>query len=432
MSKIEIKKGIPVAVGIVAAMASFTGCARSSSSEKVEVELVSYKPEAVGAFEKIAERFNETHNDIHLTIDSPNEAMTILKTRFIREDYPDIVGIGGDINYSNFLDADLFMDISDLEEIGMVKQSYLDIDKELEFVPQEGTYALPYAANAAGILYNKDMFDEHGWEIPETWDEFLTLCDEIQADGIQPLYLGYKDTWTCLAPWNALAVGLTDSDTCSQVNMGNMTFTEAYRETAEKIRVLLDYAEPNPYAYGYNDACTAFARGQSAMYPIGSYAIPQIKSVNPTMNIDSFTFPANEDEKDNTLNSGIDLQFCVMKNSENKEAVYEVLRFLYEDETIQIYLDEQGGLTCKEGDFAIPAELEGMRSYIENDRMADYQDHHYPSEMSVDAMIQTYLLDGTETATDTFLERFDTDWKRYNRDLIRKVQQYQQKKEGAQ
>ena len=432
MSKIEIKKGIPVAVGIVTAMASLTGCARSSSSEQVEVELVSYKPEAVGAFEKIAERFNETHNDIHLTIDSPNEAMTILKTRFIREDYPDIVGIGGDINYSNFLDADLFMDISDLEEIGMVKQSYLDIDKELEFVPQEGTYALPYAANAAGILYNKDMFDEHGWEIPETWDEFLTLCDEIQADGIQPLYLGYKDTWTCLAPWNALAVGLTDSDTCSQVNMGNMTFTEAYRETAEKIRVLLDYAEPNPYAYGYNDACTAFARGQSAMYPIGSYAIPQIKSVNPTMNIDSFTFPANEDEKDNTLNSGIDLQFCVMKNSENKEAVYEVLRFLYEDETIQIYLDEQGGLTCKEGDFAIPAELEGMRSYIENDRMADYQDHHYPSEMSVDAMIQTYLLDGTETATDTFLERFDTDWKRYNRDLIRKVQQYQQKKEGAQ
>lgn len=432
MSKFKIKKGISVAVGIMMVMASLTGCAQSSSSEKVEIELVSYKPEAVGAFEKIAERFNETHDDIHLTIDSPNEAMTILKTRFIREDYPDIVGIGGDINYSNFLEADLFMDISELEEIGMVKQSYLDIDKELEFVPQEGTYALPYVANAAGILYNKDMFEEHGWTIPETWDEFLALCDKIEAAGIQPLYLGYKDTWTCLAPWNALAVGLTDSDTCNQVNMGNTTFTEEYRETAEKIRVLLDYAEPNPYAYGYNDACTAFARGQSAMYPIGSYAIPQIRSVNPTMNIDSFTFPANESEEENVLNSGIDLQFCVMKNCENKEAVYEVLRFLYEDETVQIYLDEQGGIACREGDFDIPAELEGMRTYIENDRMADFQDHHYPSEMSVDAMIQTYLLDSSETATDTFLKRFDTDWKRYNRDLIRKVQQYQKEKEGAQ
>ena len=432
MSKRKIQKGISVAVGIVMALTSLTGCTQSSESGKVEVELVSYKPEAVDVFEEIAERFNATHEDIHLTIDSPNEAMTILKTRFIREDYPDIVGIGGDINYSNFLDAELFMDISDLEEAGMVKQSYLDIDKELEFIPQEGVYALPYVANAAGMLYNKEMFEEHGWEIPETWDEFLTLCEEINASGIQPLYFGYKDTWTCLAPWNALAVGLTDSDTCNQVNMGNTTFTETYGEVAEKMKVLLDYAEPNPYAYGYNDACTAFAREQTAMYPIGSYAIPQIKSVNPTMKIDSFTFPANEKEEDNVLNSGIDLQFCVMKNCKNKEAAYEVLRFLYEDETIQYYLENQGGVACKEGDFDIPTELEGMRAYIEGDRMADYQDHHYPSEMSVDAMIQTYLLDASETATDTFLERFDTDWKRYNRDLIRKVQQYQKEKEGTQ
>ena len=430
MSKMKRKKGMSVAIGIMMVMASLTGCGQSSQSGKLEVELVNYKPEAVETFEKIAERFNATHDDIHLTIDSPNEAMTILKTRFIREDYPDIVGIGGDINYSNFLDADLFMDISDLEAIETVKQSYLDIDKGLELVPQDGTYALPYVANAAGILYNKDMFDEHGWKIPETWNEFITLCDEIKADGIQPLYLGYKDTWTCLAPWNALAVGLSDPDTCNQVNMGNTTFAKEYRQVAEKTKALLDYAEPNPYAYGYNDACTAFARGESAMYPIGSYAIPQIKSVNPTMNIDSFTFPANDAEKDNVLNSGIDLQFCVMKNCENKEAVYEVLRFMYEDETIQIYLDNQGGVACKEGDFEIPVELEGMRSYIENDRMADFHDHHYPSEMSVDAMIQTYLLDDSKTAADSFLERFDTDWKRYNRDLIRKVQQYQKEKEG--
>ena len=426
MSKRKIQKGISVAVGIVMALTSLTGCTQSSESGKVEVELVSYKPEAVDVFEEIAERFNATHEDIHLTIDSPNEAMTILKTRFIREDYPDIVGIGGDINYSNFLDAELFMDISDLEEAGMVKQSYLDIDKELEFIPQEGVYALPYVANAAGMLYNKEMFEEHGWEIPETWDEFLALCEEIKASGMQPLYFGYKDTWTCLAPWNALAVGLTDSDTCNQVNMGNTTFTASYREVAEKMKVLLDYAEPNPYAYGYNDACTAFAREQTAMYPIGSYAIPQIKSVNPTMNIDSFTFPANEKEEDNVLNSGIDLQFCVMENCKNKEAAYEVLRFLYEDETIQYYLDNQGGVACKEGGFDIPTELEGMRTYIEEDRMADYQDHHYPSEMSVDAMIQTFLLDDSEEAADTFLERFDTEWKRYNRDLIKKVQQYQQ------
>jgi raffinose/stachyose/melibiose transport system substrate-binding protein len=188
------------------------------------------------------------------------------------------------------------------------KGDILKFRTDIEFIPKDGTYALPYAANAAGVLYNKDMFAENGWKVPTTWSEFTALCDEIKESGTLPLYLGFKDTWTCLAPWNALAVGLCDSDTCNQVNMGNTTFEEAYSPVADKIRTLLDYAEDNPYAYSYNDACTAFARGESAMYTIGSYAIPQIKSVNPDMNIGSFTFPANDNEADNVLNSGIDSQ----------------------------------------------------------------------------------------------------------------------------
>lgn len=431
MSKRKIARRWTAMVFMAVGITGLAGCAGSETEGKVEVELVSYKPEAVEAFEKIQDRFNETHQDIHLTIDSPNEAMTILKTRFIREDYPQIVGIGGDINYSNFLDADLFLDISDLEEVTSVKQSYQDMSKELEFVPREGVYCLPYAANAAGILYNKDLFEKQGWEVPETWNDFVSLCKEIEAEGMLPLYFGYKDTWTCLAPWNALAVGLSDSDTCNEVNLGNTTFSEEYREVADKMRELLSFGEPNPYAYSYNDACTAFARGESAMYSIGSYAIPQILSVNPDLNIGSFPFPANENEADNVLNSGIDLQFCVMKDCENKEAVYEVLRFLYEDETIQVYLDNQGGIACKEGDFDIPGELLDMKNYIEGDRMADFQDHHYPSEMSVDAMIQTFLLNESDNAADIFLAQFDSDWKRYNRDLIRKVQQYQKEREDG-
>lgn len=403
------------------------GCASGESSDgKVHITMIQYKPEAVKAFEKIEERFNAAHDDIYLDIESPNEAMTVLKTRLIREDYPDIVGIGGDINYSNFLDAELFADISDLDVVSDIKPAYLQIDKDLEFIPQEGVYALPYAANAAGILYNKDMFDENGWEIPQTWSEFTELCETIKATGTNPLYFGYKDTWTCLAPWNALAVGLAPSDVCSRVNSGDTTFKAEYAEVAEKIKVLLDYAEPNPYAYSYNDACTAFARGESAMYPIGSYAVPQILSVNPDMNIDSFPFPANDNEADNVLNSGIDLQFSIMKESKNKEAAYEVLRFLLEDETVQIYLDDQGGVPCKEGDFALPVFLNGMEQYIKDNRMSDYHDHHYPSEMSVDALIQTYLMDDSENSAEKFLDRFDNEWVRYNRDLIAKVKKYEE------
>lgn len=417
--------------GIMAAATIMSGCGNGQEDNgKVTIEIVQYKPEAVKVFEALEQKFNETHDDIELKIDSPNDAMTILKTRFIREDYPDIIGIGGDINYSNFLDSNMLMDISDYEGLDNIKDAYLAVDKELEFIPMDGVYAVPYMANAAGVLYNKDLFDQHGWTIPTTWDEFTALCESIQNAGIQPLYFGFKDTWTCLAPWNAISVDLAPSDVCAQVNRGETTFTEQYREVAERTKALLQYAQDDPFAYSYNDACTAFARGESAMYVIGSYAIPQIKSVNPDMNIDSFVFPASNNAEENILNSGNDLQFSIMENCPNKEAAYEVLDFLLEDENVQAYIDDQSAVPCKEGDFVLPTMLSGMFSYIEEGKLADYQDHHYPSEMSVDALIQTFLMDDSDTAVDTFLNKFDTDWTRYNRDLIRKVQAYEEENSG--
>lgn len=413
------------ASGVILGLLS--GCSADTNDGKTKIEVVSYKPEATKTMEEIADLFNSTHDDIYLEINSPNEAMTILKTRFVREDYPDIVAIGGDINYAGFLDAGLFENLEGAEFLDTIKEGYLEIDKSLELIPQEGVYALPFSANAAGILYNKDIFEEHGWSVPTTWDEFTALCEEMEAAGIQPLYSGYKDTWTTLAPWNALAVSLADPDVASQVNRGETTFEEAYWEVAEKEKALLEYAQPNPYAYSYADASTAFANGEAAMWAIGSYAIPQIRSVNPDMNIGSFVMPASNDASENVLNSGIDLQFSLMAASDNKEAAMEVLEFLNSDEVINLYISQQGGLATKEGDFPIPEDLADMAEYIESGNVRDFHDHQYPSEMAVDAMIQTYLLDDSSDATETFLKRFDSEWQRYNRDLILKVQAYEEK-----
>ncbi len=411
---------------VLSAACLLTGCASGPADDKIQIEIVSYKPEAAKVFEEIQDLFNETHDDIQLTINSPNEAMTILKTRFVREDYPDIVAIGGDINYSGFLDAGLFWNLEGQPVLDKVRDGYRQIDKQLEFVPLEGEYAIPYAANAAGILYNRKLFRENGWQTPETWEEFMDLCETIQKDGFQPLYAGYKDTWTTLAPWNALAVELADPDICQQVNRQEATFAEAYDLTAERIREMLPYIQPNPSAYGYSDAATAFANEEAAMWAIGSFAIPQIRSVNPEMEIGAFVMPGADSAEERWLNSGIDLQFCVMADSPEKEAAMEVIDFLCQDEVMDLYLADQGGISCLKGDFAVPEELGDMKEFIESGKVRDFHDHYYPSEMAVDALIQTYLLDTSADAKEKFLKKFDTEWQRYNRDLIRRLQEENQ------
>lgn len=399
------------------------GCSSSKNNSVTEIEIVQYKPEASNYFKMVEKAFNETHDNIHLTINSPNDAAAILRTRFIREDYPDIVGIGGDIEYSYYVDAQILADVSDYKGLSDIKQVYRDIDESLELVPTDGTFAVPYMANAAGILYNKNLFEQNGWKIPTNWNELITLCEEIKKTDILPFYFGFKDTWSCLVPWNAIAVGLTETDTVKKVNKGETTFTKEYAETAEKYLNLLQYGPDSPFAYSYNDACTAFARGESAMYPIGSYAVPQILSVNPDMNIDSFVMPASDSSDGNTLNSGIDLQFCITEACENKEAAYEVLDFLFADENIQAYADAQNAIPCKEGDFKLASMLDGMKEYIEAGKMADFHDHYYPTEMSADALLQTFLI---EKDVNGFLKTFDKNWQRYNRDIIRKVREYEE------
>lgn len=46
----------------------------------------------------------------------------------------------------------------------------------------EGKYAYPWSMAVSGIVYNGTMFEKYGWDIPETLDELVELCQKIKTD----------------------------------------------------------------------------------------------------------------------------------------------------------------------------------------------------------------------------------------------------------
>lgn len=46
------------------------------------------------------------------------------------------------------------------------------------------TYLMPMFYGPCGLFYNKGLFTEKGWTIPETWDEMWALGDKAKAEGI--------------------------------------------------------------------------------------------------------------------------------------------------------------------------------------------------------------------------------------------------------
>lgn len=53
-------------------------------------------------------------------------------------------------------------------------------------------YQLPGSVSIRCILYNKDMFEEHGWAEPQSFGELVELCRQIrkEAPGVTPIVMG--------------------------------------------------------------------------------------------------------------------------------------------------------------------------------------------------------------------------------------------------
>ena len=55
-------------------------------------------------------------------------------------------------------------------------------------------YYLPGPAQVRGIVYNKTLFEEKGWKVPNDFNSFIALCRTIEASGIRSIQLGFGNS----------------------------------------------------------------------------------------------------------------------------------------------------------------------------------------------------------------------------------------------
>ena len=65
------------------------------------------------------------------------------------------------------------------------RQSTLKTNVSKEEGLVQGIYALPYTQSYLVMFYRTDMFEEYGWDVPETWDQVLQLIPELQIMNFQ-------------------------------------------------------------------------------------------------------------------------------------------------------------------------------------------------------------------------------------------------------
>ncbi|MBD1381454.1 ABC transporter substrate-binding protein [Metabacillus arenae] len=392
---------------IVASIIAGCSSPGDDNEGKVTLTLFSNKSESIETYKGLIKEFEEENPNINIQLDAPPQAETVLKTRLVKNDIPDLMSISGNATYGELAKVDMLADFSETELPKKIQPSYLDMIARLVGPEKDGIYGLPYATNANTVIYNKKKFEELGLTVPKTWDEFIAILDKSKQAGEIPIFFTLKDAWTGMIAWNALGAIEAGEDFAEKKNNGETTFVESYDEAADKMLTLINYGHKDNFGIPYLDGNNAFANGEGVMYIQGNWAIPEVLKSNPEMELGVFPMPVSNNPEENKLVSGVDALLTMSKDSEHKEEAMKFIEFMMKKEAAQRYIEEQKAFSAIEGVLQEDPIFDGIKKYFEEDQITSFPDHYYPAGMGAENLVQAFLIQKDKKP---FLKKMDREW----------------------
>lgn len=401
------RRRLPVALMAVAMILATAAC--SSDEGKVTLTFFQFKPEAQQYFRDLAVKFEQQNPDIRIVVDNPADPETALRTRLVKNDVPDVMTLNANGTFGEFASAKIFRDFTGAKSLEGVNPAYLDIIGNLGRGGKSEVNGVPFAANASGLLYNKEMFEKYKVAVPQTFDQLIAAAQTFKDNGITPFYGMLKDSWTPQSPLAPLSSQLQPENFFEQRFTGQTTFAKGWRSTATELAKLYTFTQADPLSKGYADGTAAFAKGESAMLLLGSYAVPQIRSNKPAFTVSSMALPATDDPSRTSLVSGVDVLITASREGAHPKESERFIEFLMGEEVMSAYCKAQVAIPTLEGLTNDDPALAGVQTYIDQGKIVGFTDHQFIPAIPLAPLLQTFVLGGNE---DTFLRELDASWDR--------------------
>jgi len=248
------------------------------------------------------------------------------------------------LNYSDYflpLDEYLTDDI-----LGILPNSLVYQD----LTPQGKVLAIPTAPYIVAVFYNKDHFKEAGISSePETWDEFLDVCEKLKSIGKYPITFD-SDAYTdvLLGYGMQRAVGYEGFHDAMNDKTGESWKDSRVLAMAEAFETLWDDGnwDPNTPQYLFPAGQQELALGNVTMYVNGSWFPSEVLPVTGTdFNWGTFSFPMIPEGVSNNhgLMMGTNGSVIVAKSLNPSEA-FELISYTISEDIQKEYVEKVGGL----------------------------------------------------------------------------------------
>jgi raffinose/stachyose/melibiose transport system substrate-binding protein len=267
------------------------------AAEDVEgsIKVIYFRPEDKEVNEEMTRIFNETYPNVEVTLEAtPGDQYPEIAVNNILagEEGADIFLAWMGANSKAFYDAGGMLDLTGWDLLDQVPQACWD-QLSINFDP--ATVGIPYGAGGFVAFYNMDTMNEYDLEIPNTYEELLTVCETLLDNGVIPMQVGGKDGW----PLELFAAQLEGNYRDDLMDNSYLTM-ENWGGAAEQFKELWDkgYLDNASFGLDYATVEANFAAGQFPIYIGLTFFLGSINNLEPAFELDVGVIPMNKPGSD--------------------------------------------------------------------------------------------------------------------------------------
>ncbi|MCG5465632.1 ABC transporter substrate-binding protein [Micromonospora sp. NPDC053740] len=180
---------------------------------------------------------------------------------------------------------------SDISDVWGKLSGYSDAFKKASTGDDGKQYFVPGTYYPWAVFYRKSVWQQRGYQVPTTLDQFTALGAQMKRDGLIPIAFADKDGWPAMGTFDILNLRINGY----QFHIDLMAGKEAW--TSDKVKKVFDtwagllpLHQPDSLGRTWQEAAQSLQQKKSGMYLLGLFVGQQFSN-DEQDDLDFFTFP---------------------------------------------------------------------------------------------------------------------------------------------
>lgn len=359
----KLRKITGVLLAAVMAMSLMTGCGNSKATKEGDsgekngdgVEITLFTRFSDGAsktfFDEVAASFHEEHPDITIKVSSADNAnyKQEINVKLASNKAPDIYFAWSGVYAGNFVEGGRALDMTKYIEENTDWSDGIIKNQFGPFTFNDKIYGIPISMDGKAFYYNEDIFNELGLQVPENWEQFMTVLEALSKTDYIPISLGNQEDWATGHYMTTLNQRMVAADTVTKDYALEGDFSDPqYVAALERLKALTPYFTPDFNSTSYDTGISDFINGKAAIY---YEQFNQVQYIAPAeFNWSWFDFPdIAEGEGDQNALTGAPQGFMVSADTAHPDEAMEFLMYLTSKDVASRMVKDTQMISCVDG-----------------------------------------------------------------------------------